>query len=415
MIVHHVKLLELEAIEKKHDKYFLHLKLSFDQDIQMIWEIDEFTAENLNRIINFDEGYRYRLSLNGSWDIFQKQHRAILTQTYLDQSKRIHFSCSEDFIDRLTTVRQSQSIQDLDSLQLISMDSYREEDNEESLIQSKEVETKKQNYKFAWSSVAIIGIIFAISFGLLSHIYAKPTVLGDGVLAESIKFTNEIKINQKEDLYPMTLSITDIIMDSIPDEPVIPSMKLDQAISYSIPKGSVALTFDDGPSKYSREIMDILKEYKVGGTFFFTGRNVIRYPGHIEYINSNGYSIGSHSMNHLSMRTLSYENQENEIIESGKLLEEITQKKTTLFRPPYGAFNNITKDLVDKHQYKIVLWDNDPRDWESRDADRIFNDIQTLDISGSIILLHESQAVIDALPRIIEYLQSLDLEIISLE
>ncbi len=120
-------------------------------------------------------------------------------------------------------------------------------------------------------------------------------------------------------------------------------------------------------------------------------------------------------MNHMNISTLSYDKQKNELIESIELLEEITGKKITLFRPPYGSLNKQMKDLVYEQQYKIVLWDNDPKDWKTRDADKIFNSIQNSNVSGSIILLHESQATIDALPRIIEYLQQLNLEIITLQ
>ena len=63
----------------------------------------------------------------------------------------------------------------------------------------------------------------------------------------------------------------------------------------------------------------------------------------------------------------------------------------------------------------MVLWNNDPKDWKTRNSDRILDDIQSSDVSGSIILLHESQAVIDALPNIVEYLQQFDLEIVNLK
>lgn len=77
--------------------------------------------------------------------------------------------------------------------------------------------------------------------------------------------------------------------------------------------------------------------------------------------------------------------------------------------------NQNVKDLANQYGYKIILWNNDPEDWRNKDADAIVNHIKNTDISGSIILLHESQAVIDALPRIINYLKEQNLEIVSLK
>lgn len=48
-------------------------------------------------------------------------------------------------------------------------------------------------------------------------------------------------------------------------------LKLKQGVTYNLPDGYVALTFDDGPSIYTKEIVEILKQYNVGGTFFFCG------------------------------------------------------------------------------------------------------------------------------------------------
>jgi len=201
----------------------------------------------------------------------------------------------------------------------------------------------------------------------------------------------------------------------IPDQFMLPFVELDNPVSYNIPEGYVALTFDDGPSKYSKEIVDILKEYGIGGTFFFIGLNVKKYPEHVKYIHSNGYSIGTHSMNHSNLPTLSNEKQEKELIQSSQLIESLTGEKLSLFRPPYGAMNQNVKDLANQYGYKIILWNNDPEDWRNKDADAIVNHIKNTDISGSIILLHESQAVIDALPRIINYLKEQNLEIVSLK
>lgn len=411
MSVYNGKLLELKGVKNEINKYFLQVGFSFEQDIELFWEIDQYTAENLKSLIQFDGKHKYRLSFNNYWDLIQKQHTSVLTRTFREQSDLIHFSCSEDYINNLNAIKHCQDINSLDKLTFLSAnlvsinEPLEEEQNEEKI---------PKNYigKFKGISIAIMSVIFVILFSYSSRLYLDETAFDEKALAQSIQLDKKIDEKQSEDLESKN-SI--IIEDFSPIQPTISFIKLEESITYSVPEGSVALTFDDGPSQYSMEITNVLKKYGVGGTFFFTGLNAKKYPDYVRCIQSNGYSIGSHSMNHMNISTLSYDKQKNELIESIELLEEITGKKITLFRPPYGSLNKQMKDLVYEQQYKIVLWDNDPKDWKTRDADKIFNSIQNSNVSGSIILLHESQATIDALPRIIEYLQQLNLEIITLQ
>lgn len=412
MSVYQGKLLELESIQNKLDKYYLHLRLSFEQDFDIYLEIDEYSAENLNSVMHFDGKYKYRLSFNSSLDPIQKQYSSIITRTYLEQSDRIHFLCSEDYANKLNSIKNCQHIDDMDKLVFISKNIETTDKQPKDLIQNIEHKPKKYVGKFTRTSVAIISVILVMLLSYFSHVYLNKTVFDEKVLAQSIQLDNEVVTEQKEII---DLNNKIIIEDVSSYNLTVPFIELDEAITYSISEGSVALTFDDGPSQYSIEIMEILKKHEVGGTFFFTGHNVKKYPDYVEYIGSNGYSIGSHSMNHANMPNLSKEKQKFELLESIRLLEEITNEKVTLFRPPYGSFNNQMKNLLTEHQYKMVLWNNDPEDWKTRDADEIFNSIQSSNVSGSIILLHESQAVIDALPRIIEYLQQLNLEITNLK
>lgn len=416
MPVYREKLLELKSIENNSDKYFLQIRLSFEQDVEMLWEIDEYTAKNLKAITQFDGKYKYRLSFNNSWNEVQKQHISLLVPTYCEQSYPIYFSCSEDYINKLMAIKHCQNINDLGKIPFASENfELVYEDYEEKKKHEKANDNnlhKKFIPNFTFASVALMSIIFIILFSYSNHNCLNKTTFNEKVLAQAIQLDNEIIPVQNEAL---EIENVIIIEDSSSNQPIIPIIELEKTLTYSIPKGSVALTFDDGPSQYSREIMDILKEYQVGGTFFFIGSNVKKYPDYVQYIYSNGYSVGSHSMSHSNLKTLSYEKQEYELIQSIKLLEEITEGKINLFRPPYGSFNKQFRDIVNENDYRMVLWNNDPKDWITLDADKILSDIINSNVSGAIILLHESQAVIDALPRIIEYLQELDLEIVSLQ
>ncbi|MOA06840.1 Peptidoglycan-N-acetylglucosamine deacetylase [compost metagenome] len=64
---------------------------------------------------------------------------------------------------------------------------------------------------------------------------------------------------------------------------------------------------------------------------------------------------------------------------------------------------------------KMVLWNTDPEDWKSKNADAIYQAIVKSKVNGSIILLHESQATLDALPKIIQFLKNKELDIVNLQ
>lgn len=405
MPVYNGKLLELVAIKKNSDKYFLHIRFSFKQAIEMDWEIDEYTAENLNKVVNFDGKCKYRVTFHISRNPLHKRHISILTRTYREKSEQIYFLCSDDFINNLIAIKNLQHIDDLAMLPFITtnLPSICESSDKAMQEHTEIITYKKYNLNSVASAILIISLIFVILLSYSSH----------------ANLINKAEMNEKalsQTMVSDSIILEDVSLDNVPiEQPVIPFVELEEELSYSIPKGNVALTFDDGPSKYSLEIMNILKNYGVGGTFFFIGLNVEKYPEYVENIHSNGYSIGSHSMNHSNLSVLSNENLNKEIVQSSKVLEEITNEKVILFRPPYGAINDRMLNLLHEHGNKIVLWNNDPKDWKNYDSDKILNEIQTSDVSGSIILLHESQAIIDILPSIIEYLLELDLKIVSLK
>lgn len=122
-------------------------------------------------------------------------------------------------------------------------------------------------------------------FSYLSHLYLNKIYFNEGVLAESIQFNTssqeELQFesityyntdpNVEEDFYEDEELIEEVSNESLSSENNdLPFVELEDRVSYGLPKGKVALTFDDGPSQYTKEIIDILREYNVGATFFFS-------------------------------------------------------------------------------------------------------------------------------------------------
>ncbi|MDD4608022.1 MAG: polysaccharide deacetylase family protein [Bacilli bacterium] len=166
-------------------------------------------------------------------------------------------------------------------------------------------------------------------------------------------------------------------------EPESPNVEENEVIVEQTKK--VAFTFDDGPSKYTKELLEILKENDAAATFFVLGSRIDNYNDTIEDIKDDGHQIGSHGVSHESFTELTNEELINELEQTKQLLSkyDITQ---TLVRPPYGNTNSQVKDNVD---YPLIMWSVDTRDWEHRNSSEgtriIIENIQ----DGSIILMHD--------------------------
>ena len=174
----------------------------------------------------------------------------------------------------------------------------------------------------------------------------------------------------------------------------------------------VAITFDDGPHKTNtNKIIDILKKYNARATFFMLGSNVKLYPDVVKDVYLSNSEIGIHTWDHKDLTTLSSENILSQVQTTSDAIYEITGKRPTLLRPPYGSFNNTVKSTVDM---PLILWNIDSLDWQSRDPEKIVPLVLNSVKDGDIILLHDIHATtIPAAERIIDSLTKEDYQIIT--
>ncbi|MES4793135.1 MAG: hypothetical protein C4321_09290, partial [Chloroflexota bacterium] len=157
----------------------------------------------------------------------------------------------------------------------------------------------------------------------------------------------------------------------------------------------VAITFDDGPDpRWTPKILDILKAANVKATFFLVGVNAERYPGLVRRIVAEGHEIGNHTYYHPNLALCSPEHIRLELNATQLLLETITGRATTLFRPPYAAdtspsqVNELTPlRIAEELNYVAVMESIDPEDWARPGADIILRRIKQQRRDGSIILL----------------------------
>lgn len=172
----------------------------------------------------------------------------------------------------------------------------------------------------------------------------------------------------------------------------------------------VYLTIDDGPSLYTKELIEVLNQYNIPATHFLIGNNMKKYPDMTkEYVNRGDY-IGMHSMSHNYNRLYKKGRIVEEIIETQKLIKEQVGILPTLFRCPYGSspgLNEHLRDQVTQAGLKTWDWTIDSKDWQlQNNPSKIKGEILAqLNGPEEIILIHEKKNTIKVLPEIIESIQ----------
>lgn len=163
----------------------------------------------------------------------------------------------------------------------------------------------------------------------------------------------------------------------------------------------IALTFDDGPSeKYTKEILQILKQYDAKATFFVIGKNAEQYPELLLAEYNDGHEIGNHTYSHPNMRTVTAKGISEEISKTQRIISKIIGEAPTLFRPPGGYLSNDIVKSIGESGCRIVLWSwrQDTLDWKNTPsniiAERVISNLR----DGDIILFHDYNSGISPTP-----------------
>lgn len=191
----------------------------------------------------------------------------------------------------------------------------------------------------------------------------------------------------------------------------------------------VYLTFDDGPSIYTGQILDVLKANDVKATFFVIGRDEEFYT-YYQRIVDEGHTIGLHSYSHVYQDF--YESKESfaeELTKLNDLIYNVTGTKSTIFRFPGGSSNNVSSLPV--QEYIDYLNDNDIDyyDWNSLSGDAVTNGLSPEqlvnnimnDVSqneDSIVLMHDLQTThttVESLQLLIDTLKRDGYEILPID
>jgi polysaccharide deacetylase family sporulation protein PdaB len=172
-----------------------------------------------------------------------------------------------------------------------------------------------------------------------------------------------------------------------------------------------AFTFDDGPDpKYTPQLLDVLDKFHAHGTFFVTGKKVIKYPELIQRESREGHEVENHTFNHLDLRGLSTERINKEISTTTEAIHSVTGNMPTLFRPPGGYFHEKIVNSAKNLGYIVVLWSwhQDTKDWSKPGVKKIVNKVLKNTRNGDIVLFHDYdcgqtiKALTEILPKLEE-------------
>ena len=414
-------------MDKGTNTYTIHVNFAFKETVLLQWEIDTYTADHIIAITDVTQRVKYRLSLQCYFNATHNHHYSYVTKYDRGVSEKIMFPCSESYSTKISTLRE---IQNLDALSLISLYAPQPlvkighpepvEPIQITSLNSRKLKPVLSRLLVSTVIIALLSFLYIPEYSYISEkVFANVFTGSPNVPTRATQASEEKNPEKYESIPTAPLEeriLPDVITPSeVIEPPTTPSkVTLVKEVSFNVPSGSVALTFDDGPSIYTKEIVNILNTYKVGGTFFFVGTQVRKFPEAVKYVDANGFSIGNHSLTHANMSQLSATDQQYELQQTNQLIQNITSDPVLLFRPPYGSRNDNLNSLVVNNNMRMVLWNNDPEDWNTRDSQKILHYIMNSKSTGSIILLHESKETLKALPLIIQFLQKQQLEISSL-
>ncbi len=181
----------------------------------------------------------------------------------------------------------------------------------------------------------------------------------------------------------------------------------------------VALTFDDGPDEeWTPRVLQVLKEYDIKATFFLIGKKVDKNPDIVNQMINDGHTIGKHSFSHQGRFPIrSQATIIDELSRCSESIYKVTNRRTTLFRPPFGVTNPTIGKVVKRLGYKTIGWSIrsfDTIKYRSREAvcRRVISKLHP----GAIILLHDRCEKSDELLRnIIEIVLERKYRFVSLE
>jgi peptidoglycan-N-acetylglucosamine deacetylase len=187
-----------------------------------------------------------------------------------------------------------------------------------------------------------------------------------------------------------------------------------QSTLFSQDKKTIYLTFDDGPTGYTEEILNILQEKNIQATFFLLKNNIEKYPALVSRIQQEGHAIGCHGVTHdLNQFYATPGSPIEEMNQCFKSISTIIDNYSKLIRVPFGSYPYMKyehRDLVTKSGYVMWDWNVDSEDWSNQNGVSVQKNVleQVSELHKKnitpVVLLHDKKVTSQILSNMIDEL-----------
>ena len=161
-------------------------------------------------------------------------------------------------------------------------------------------------------------------------------------------------------------------------------------------------------------ILATLEKHKVHITFFMVGDWVDKYPEAVKKIYEAGHEIANHSDAHKHVNELSLEDNEKEIQLCSEKIQKITGKSTTLYRGPYGEYNNTVIQAAENQKHITIQWSLDTLDYKGITGDEMWKRLDEKLKNGDIILSHNgTEHTADSLDKLLTNIEQKGFKVVT--
>ncbi|MCI8486228.1 MAG: polysaccharide deacetylase family protein [Clostridia bacterium] len=178
---------------------------------------------------------------------------------------------------------------------------------------------------------------------------------------------------------------------------------------YIYPNSNCAWNADDIDS-----ILDTLSKNKIQITFFMVGDWVDKYPEYVKKIADNGHEIANHSNTHPHVNQLNVDKNMEEIKLCSEKIEKITGNQTTLYRGPYGEYNDTVINAAKAKEHIAIQWNLDTLDYTGLTGEEMWKRLDSKLSNGSIILSHNgTKHTADSLELLLHNIKQKGYEVVT--
>jgi len=174
----------------------------------------------------------------------------------------------------------------------------------------------------------------------------------------------------------------------------------------------VALTYDDGPSKYTSYLLDTLEEHGAKATFFIIGNRVENFRDTVKRMDALNMEISSHTFGHDVLTKLDEAGIKDTLDKTDDALTKIIGHGADLMRPVEGALDETSQAFITK---PIIRWNVDTLDWKNQDTQAIVDHVLENVTDGCVILMHDIYpTTIEASKILIPKLQEMGYQLVTI-